>query len=103
MPTRNNDSQFISWAIGIFTLITFGLASWSLTNNLRGIEEDAVLQQEIRLLQRDIENIKNDVEAERKQDATLRKHWKIHNWTKDEVSELRNKAGLPVNKWPDLE
>ena len=102
MVVKKNE-PFITWVLGIFTLITFGLVSLSLTNNLRSIETDAALLQEIRLVQKDISDIRSDNASEEKQDRTLAKHWKLHGWTRDEINELRSKAGLQPDKWPDFE
>lgn len=103
MTTRASDSSFMSWILGISTLITFGLASWSLTRSIDGIEKDAALQEQLRLLQQEVKMMKDDRRAEDKQDATLRKHWKLHTWVRDEIYELRKKNDMPASKWPDFE
>lgn len=33
---------------------------------------------------------------------TMEKHWKLHQWAKDEVNELRGKHDLPSSRWPDF-
>lgn len=32
----------------------------------------------------------------------LQKHWKLHNWAKDQIAELRHKEALPPVSWPDF-
>ena len=111
--TTKSDSSFTTWVMGLFTLGVFGLASWSLVNSLNGMAKDAELQEEMRLkaadihqnielLRQEVKKIVDDKASEAKQDATLRKHWKLHTWTRDEIYELRRKNDMPVNKWPDL-
>ena len=33
----------------------------------------------------------------------LQKHWKLHNWTKDQIAELRHKNQMEPVSWPNLE
>lgn len=43
-----------------------------------------------------------DESVDVKQNETLVKFWKLHNWTKDQILELRLKNGLESSQWPDL-
>ena len=109
-----SDSSFTTWAMGIFTLGVFGLASWSLLNSLNGMSRDAEIQEEMRLkaadihqnielLRQEVKRLADDKASEAKQDASIRKHWKLHTWVRDEIHELRQKNDMPTSKWPDFE
>ncbi|MFQ5625033.1 MAG: hypothetical protein ACE5FM_00055 [Methyloligellaceae bacterium] len=54
------------------------------------------------LLQQAVEVIVSDKDADKRQDDTLIKHWKIVSWSKDRINELRAAQGLPLASWPDL-
>ena len=42
------------------------------------------------------------LEREQKQDATIRKHWRLHRWTKDELTRLGREHDFELKSWPDL-
>jgi hypothetical protein len=58
------------------------------------------LRMEVRLLRQELDDHQSADEVRLK--ATLRKHWKLHTWTRDQVTEIREHTKMPISHWPDL-
>jgi len=67
----------------------------------------AIMQTKLELQFADIEDtlitIVEDTDDITRITKQLSKHWKLHNWTKDQIAELRHKQQLEPVHWPNLE
>lgn len=37
------------------------------------------------------------------QDERIKKFWKLHSWSRDEINRLRLEHDLPLAAWPDMD
>ena len=87
--------------IGVGTII-ISISGWSLLRGVQSIQADADLATQILLLQQEVKELRDDKEPEIRQDRTIRKHWKLHNWARNRINELERKNNLPVGEWPEF-
>ena len=81
---------------GLLMAAVLGLLAWQLRTTV-----DMATQ--VELLQYQIEQLQCANEDDQKQNANLSRHWKLHGWARDEINDLRHKAGLDSSRWPDFD
>lgn len=84
------------WIMSIFAAVIIGISGWTLVRSVSHGEQ-------MTLMVHQIEELAADKEADKSQDESLSKHWKLHSWAKDQITGLRNQHDMPVVSWPDLE
>lgn len=112
----SDDKQYdiIMWLLGILSAIAISISSFTLywifdanatirtlSANIEAFNE---LDREVNFkeLKVKIEDFLNDTSKDETQDRQLRKHWKLHNWERAEINDIRYKNNLPPSNWPDL-
>lgn len=73
-----------SWAFGILLSVTVSLGGFVLYESYQVHAELAVLQEQMKV------------------NRTVKKHWKLHAWAKDQINELRIQHDLHMRSWPSL-
>lgn len=88
--------------LGIIVAISFSLAGFALKWQFDANAEIRVLKEQIAQIQTDkTTDERQDKEIERI-DKMQVKFWRLHNWERAQIDELRFKAGLFPSIWPDL-
>ncbi len=84
---------------GILVIALVGLFGWVWNANT------TLTKMEISqtAMAKSITQLDEDSELDQAQSASIVKHWKIHNWTRDQVNSLRHAAGEPPVSWPPLD
>jgi len=90
----NGKSQF-GWALGVLGAIVLGLGGFVL-------QQAFGVHARLAVMEAALEQIVSDTEADARRDETLSKHWRLHSWAKDRVTELRNMHNQPLVEWPEL-
>jgi len=98
----NSDNNISNYALVALGTIILGITGWSLLRNVQSIQTDAELSAQILLLQQDIKELRENREPETRQDRTIRKHWKLHTWARDQINEIQKNNNMQLSKWPDL-
>jgi len=88
----NGTNVIVKWAAGI-------IASLMVT----GIVGLVMLYRDMGIMQSEVNDLRFDASDDTRQDKQLSKHWKIHNWSKDQINELRVEHTKPLVSWPDLD
>ena len=88
-------TKLLMSVIGILALIACGLGGFSLKFQIEAHREHGITATKVAELLKESDD---DI----KQDSTLGKHWKLHNWARDRIIELRHVHGLPLEPWPKL-
>jgi alkylated DNA repair dioxygenase AlkB len=98
----DSDNNIANYALVALGTVILGITGWSLLRNIQSIQTDAELAAQILLLQQDIKELRENKEPETRQDRTIRKHWKLHTWAKDQINEIQKSNNVPLGKWPDF-
>jgi hypothetical protein len=53
--------------------------------------------------QHEYNELKQDTEADTRQNEQLSKHWRLHSWARQKINELERKVDLPLSAWPDFD
>lgn len=80
-----------SWIVGLAAT----LAAMAIAGGIK-------LYADIQVLTDDVNELIFDEEDDDRQDAAIKKFWRINNWSKDRINELRQQHDLPLVSWPDL-
>jgi len=91
MKAEQNNSPLIKFFVGILSVAVIALFGWVWS-----------AQQQLTKLNLTVEALATDNQESLRQAKQLVKHWKLHNWERDRISELRNLHNLPLSPWPDL-
>lgn len=93
--------------LGIVTVISIALASFALQWVFDANAQMAIMQTRLELKFEDIDDslitLADDTDDITRITKQLSKHWKLHNWTKDQVAELRHKQQMEPVSWPNLD
>lgn len=103
-PRKSSQQAF--WFKVLLTVvgsIALGISSWALNKTIGMVEAMAEFKAELKVLDEKIDRMKDDKAEETKQDTTLSKHWKLHSWTRDEISAIKHKLEMGETKWPEFE
>ncbi|MHA2279455.1 MAG: hypothetical protein ACXAC5_00990 [Promethearchaeota archaeon] len=99
--------RMIQVLLGIITTIALGIAGFALMWVFEANAQMATIQKAMELQFADVEDslitLADDTDDITRITKQLSKHWKLHNWAKDQLSELRHQHQLPPVSWPDLE
>lgn len=58
---------------------------------------------EFKVLQSQVLELIDDTETDQRQNETLKRHWQLLSWTRDEINQNRSKSGKPLVHWPSSE
>ena len=89
--------------MGALCAICIGLSSFALKWSCDANAEMKVLNVQLETISKQLETMNNNTESDERQDEMIRKFWKLHNWSKDEINNLRHDAGKPPASFPDLD
>lgn len=99
--------KIIQILLGIVTTLSIALASFALKWVFDANAQMAIIQKTIELKFADVEDslitLADDTDDITRITKQLSKHWKLHNWSKDQIAELRHKQEMPPVSWPNLE
>lgn len=99
--------KLIQVLLGLVTTMSIALASFSLKWVFDANAQIAIMSKEMELKFADLEDaiitLSDDSSDIIRLNSGITKHWKLHNWTKDQLAELRHQHQLPPVSWPDLE
>lgn len=70
--------------------------------NLAFRPEAGITMEEITAAENRLTKIEEKIDRLVTDRETMTKHWKLHQWAKDEVNELRGKHDLPSSRWPNF-
>jgi hypothetical protein len=56
----------------------------------------------IALMNQRLTSIQENTDMEKAQSSQISKHWKLHNWAKEQITEIRVKDGMGIPTWPSL-
>ncbi len=91
------------WAFGVLITICLAVSGHVLLKIEKIDETLGDRATALALLHETVEDIVENTEADLRRDRTLTKHWRIHSWTKDRITELRNAHDMAVVGWPSLD
>lgn len=99
--------KMIQILIGLVAAISIALASFALKWVFDANAQMAIVQTKLELKFEDIDDsliaLADDTDDITRITKQLHKHWKLHNWTKDQIAELRHKNQMEPVSWPNLE
>jgi hypothetical protein len=97
MPPQNGTLQKALFVVlSVLTTIALALGAFSLKFQFEAHAKHSVMEE-------NVERLMADTHRDEKQDRSVRKHWKLHTWARDRITELRHVHGLPLEPWPDLD
>lgn len=99
MADSNNSSNII---MGILMTICMGLSSFSLKWGFDANAELKVITVQMQTMNKSIEGLNKKSELDKKQDSQIQKFWKLHNWSRDEINNIRFEDGKAPVSWPEL-
>jgi hypothetical protein len=53
------------------------------------------------VIEKSLADIQKDTSLDEGQQRQLSHQWKLHQWTRDQINELRVKNGMQLAKWPE--
>ncbi len=99
--------KIIQLLLGIVTTLAVTLAAFALKWVFDANAQMAIMKNTLELKFDDIDDslitLGDDTDDITRITKQLSKHWKIHNWTKDQIAELRYKQQMEPVSWPNLE
>ena len=99
--------KIIQILLGVVTTLAITLAGFALKWVFDANAQMAIMQNTLELKFADIDDslitLADDTDDITRITKQLSKHWKLHNWAKDQVAELRHKNQMDPVSWPDLE
>lgn len=90
---RRNRDKLIDSAIGVAGVCILALIGW-------GAKVVSDLQAKVGVLENRLAD--RDRDEEQRITVTLRKHWKLHTWARDELTDVEKKLDMPISHWPEL-
>lgn len=84
----NGHMKLVMWLLGTLSTISMMLAGFSLKWQFDANAKIEVMQERM--------------SSDARQDETLKKHWKLHGWARDEINDIRVQSGLEPVRWPNL-
>jgi len=103
MPT----DKIIQILLGLLTAISIALATFALKWVFNANAQIAIMQKTMELKFEDLDDsiitLADDTDDITRITKQLSKHWKLHNWSKDQIAELRHKNQMPPVSWPKLD
>lgn len=91
MPPVSLNSSIVKSVLGLLSVAVIALFGWVWS-----------AQQQLTRLNMTVEALASDNQETLRQAGQLVKHWKLHSWERDRITELRNFHDLPLSPWPDL-
>ena len=79
--------------LGLAATAALAVAGWAL-------QTVHTLEIRISVLTEELNTIKADTSDSEEFKQSIRKHWKLHSWARDEINNLKYKNGLPITGWP---
>jgi len=99
--------KIIQILLGIVTTLAITLSGFALKWVFDANAQMAILKNTLELKFTEFEEthkgLADDTDEMTRLTKQLSKHWKLHNWTKDQIAELRHKNQLDPVSWPNLE
>lgn len=88
-------------ALAILALATFSLKrTFDANAEIKVLEAKLIHQDEEH--DKAIENLEKENEVQQSHARQITKHWRLHRWTYEQVTILRQKQDLPLAPWPNL-
>jgi len=75
--------------------LVIALVAWAMSSRDATVKFRTQYTSDMKALTLKIENLHDD-------DDTLRKFWRLLNWTKARINEERTARDAPLAEWPDL-
>jgi len=91
MPPAPKSDVFVKPLLGLISASIIALFGWVWS-----------AQNQLTRLNMTVEALATDNQETLRQSNQLVKHWKLHSWERDRITELRNLHDLPLSPWPDL-
>lgn len=88
-------NPMLSVAVAVAMLLGGGSGAVSLIGNNDATAKATALEARLTTIEMTLTQIASDKE-------TMSRHWKLLNWSKDELNALRAKHDLEAARWPDL-
>lgn len=79
--------------LGILCTIALTLSGWALNTTVNCVTE-------IKVLHEKVDQIAKNKDQDNAQDITLKRHWQLLGWSRDEINTLRQKNKMCVSRWP---
>ncbi len=95
MSEKNGRSPILMPLVSLLATVALSLSAFNLKWTFDANANMATMQQTL-------DAIKSDTESDKKQNESLSKHWKLHGWARDRITELRHMHDLELIPWPDL-
>jgi len=100
---------------GICVMLSGAAFKWSFDANANMAKSEVVLegkatsaevkavQVQMVAMQKSIDKLSEKSDLDKKQDSSISKHWKLHNWSRDEINNIKFKNGEAPVSWPSLD
>jgi hypothetical protein len=99
MPDQLNVSNTV---VSLLVTICVALSAFSLKWSFDANADMKVMAVEMQNMAKTMEKLSEKSELDKKQDAAISKHWRLHSWTRDEINKIHFKNGDLPSSWPDL-
>lgn len=98
--------KIIQILLGLIAAVAIALASFALSWGFDTNAQIGIMQNTLELKFKEFaethQGLADDTEEMNRLTKQLSKHWRLHNWTKDQIAELRHKTQMLPASWPDL-
>lgn len=88
----------LNFVLSALATISIALAGWAL-QTVHNLEMNLVRVTE------ELQQLKTDTRDATEFKASIRKHWRLLGWSRDQINTLRTERTppMPVASWPDLD
>jgi hypothetical protein len=97
-----DESSISNTTISLLAAICMALSAFSLKWSFDANADMKVMSVQMENMTESIEKLSEKSELDKKQDASISKHWKLHNWARDEINKIHFKNNEEPVSWPDL-
>jgi hypothetical protein len=101
MPDETS-KQVSSTVFSVLAAICIGLSSFALKWSFDANAEMKAMTVQMQHMATAMEKMNQKTELDKKQDSSIAKHWKLHNWAREEINTMRFEDGKAPVAWPDL-
>jgi len=114
LQSSNTTNLLYPILVGVCVMLSGSAFSWCFAINSGMAKSEVImsgkakssevreLQLQLVSMQKSIDKLSEKSELDKKQDAQLSKHWKLHGWAKDEINRINFKNGEAPVSWPNL-